>query len=81
MRIVLVGRKEGKRVVRWANYFALGLCLSLVLGMGMGAVFRLLSGRWSHGTALYGIAIGVGMMALQLIRGLTTPVDDLATLD
>jgi hypothetical protein len=81
MRIVLVGQRQGKCVVRWANCLALGLCLSLTMGLGVGGVYYLLSGSWSHGTVLYGIAAGVGMAAFGLIRGLAAPVNQLTALD
>ena len=81
MRVILVGQKQGKRVIKWANYFALGFCLSFTLGLGVGAVFYLLSGGWSHGAALYGGSTGVGMAAFGLMRGLTAPVNQLIVLD
>ena len=81
MRIVLVDLQQGKRVIKWANYFALSFCLSRVLGGEVGGVFYLLSGRWSHGVVLYGIAMGLGMAAFGLIRGFAAPVDQSTALD
>ena len=81
MRIVLVGRKDGERVIRWMSFLGLGMCLCLVMGVGVGGVFYLLSGRWSHGAVIYGIAMGVGVMMIGLIRGLVVSVDELEELD
>ena len=81
MRIVLVGRKENRRAIKWAHYFVVGFCLCLVLGTGIGCVFRLLSGQWNHGAVFYGIALGLGVMAIALRKGLATPIDELPPLE
>jgi len=49
----------------------------MVIGIGSGAVFYLLAGRWSHGAVLYGIAIGLGIASVGLINGLRTPPEKL----
>jgi len=77
MRIVLVGQRNGKPVIRWPQYLGLSFVLSMVVGFGSGAVFYLLAGRWSHGTVLYGIAIGLGIASVGLINGLRTPPEKL----
>ena len=33
----------------------------MTIGIGNGAVFYLLAGRWSHSSVLYGIATGLGL--------------------
>ncbi len=78
MRVVIVGQKNGKAVIRWPQYLSLSITLALVSGAGVGAVFYMLAGRWSHGATLYGIVIGIGMTGLGLINGLRTPPDKLS---
>jgi hypothetical protein len=81
MRIVLVGRKNGKAVIRWPQYLSLSLVLSFVIGAGVGSVFYMLSGHWSHGATLCGIIIGIGITGLGLINGLRTPTEKLTPID
>lgn len=77
MRIVIVGRRNGKAVVRWPQFLGLGVVLSLVLGLGTGLVFCLLAGRWSPLPVVFGVFWGTGMAALGVIGGLRTPTDRL----
>ncbi|MDQ0290035.1 MAG: hypothetical protein WC340_17365 [Kiritimatiellia bacterium] len=72
MKIVIVGERNGKAVVRWPQFLVLALVLSLVIGIGIGAVFYLLAGQWSHISTLVGIVIGAGIAGLGLIQGLRT---------
>ncbi|MFH0964918.1 MAG: hypothetical protein V2A58_13040 [Planctomycetota bacterium] len=80
MRIVVVGRKGGKRRVRWASAIGLGVTLALVVGLGCGVVFYLLAQRWSHFPVLFGLVVGVAMAMLGVIHGLRAPIEDLAEL-
>ena len=77
MRIVIVGQKNGKPAIRWPQYLGLSFALSMIIGIGSGAVFYLIAGRWSHGTAIWGIVIGVGIAGVGLINGLRTPPEKL----
>lgn len=80
MKVILIWQKNGKHKVNWLNYFVLSICLALVAGLGVSLVFYYLSGRWSHGAALYVILIGVGISTTGLIRGLRTPIEKLPPL-
>jgi len=77
MRIVIVGQKNGKPAIRWPQYLGLSFALSMIIGIGIGAVFYLLAGRWPHGTVLCGIATGLGIAGVGLINGLKTPPEKL----
>ena len=77
MRVVIVGEKNGKPVIRWPQYIGLSFALSMLVGFGTGAVFYLLGGSWSHGATLFGVAIGVGIAGLGLINGLRTSPEKL----
>jgi len=81
MRVVLVGEREGRTVVRWPQVVGLGFVLSMILGLGMGSVYYMLAERWSHFPALMGIACGVTMVLVGVVEGLTTPPDKLTRLD
>ncbi len=81
MKIVLVGQKNGKTVIRWPQYLGLSLTLSLVMGIGSGAVFYLLAGQWSHAATLHGAGMGACIVGLGLVNGLRTSADKLTPLD
>jgi len=81
MRVVLVGQKNGKAVIRWPQYACLSFVLSMFVGMWAGGTFYLVAGRWSHDAVLYGIAIGLGIVGVGLLKGLRTPPDRLSPID
>lgn len=81
MKIVIVGNKDGKHKVKWLNYFALGFALSMIMGLGIGFGFYLLSHRWDHSSVLFGILIGVGITSFGLISGLRTPLEKLTVIN
>ncbi|HUV04986.1 MAG TPA: hypothetical protein VMX94_07735 [Armatimonadota bacterium] len=81
MRIVLVGRRKDKRVVRWPSVVYLTLALSLVVGGGSGLVYFALSGSFSSEAVLLGIFGSVIVVGTGLYRGLTTPIDSLTNLE
>ena len=81
MNVIIVGRRHGKRVIRWPQFFALGLGLALALGIGMGFVYSLLAGQWTTTPVLFGIVIGVSMAGLGLMTGLKCPIEKLKPLD
>lgn len=77
MNIIIVGKSCGKRKIRWVSFLTLGLVISLIVGLGSGGVFFLLCGRWSHGAVIYGVIMGMGLVATGLYKGLTTPLERL----
>ena len=77
MRIVLVGKCAGKRVIRWWNFVGLYLLLSFLVGIGSGAFYFLLCGQWKPFPFLYGLFMGGGVVATGLIAGLRTPFEKL----
>ena len=81
MPIVLVGRKEQSVVVRWPQFLGLTCCLGALLGLGCGAVFALMAGRWSHGVALFGFVMGIALGGVGLLGGLLTPIERLTPVD
>ncbi len=81
MRIVIVGRRDGKAVIQWSRFLGLALVLSMAFGLGTGLVFYLLAGRWSHKVVLFGIAVGAGIASGGLFIGLVTPPENLPPLD
>ncbi len=80
MRIVLVGKRDGNRVVRWWNLLGLCVVLSILLGAGMGGFDYLLAGQGSHVPVLLGIGMGALLSSLGLLSGLICPLDQLQTL-
>jgi len=79
--IVLVGKRNGKRVVKWTNLIVLSYVLSMTVGLGSGAVYYFLAGQWRHFPVLYGIGVGLGVIGFGLISGLKTPIANLRSLD
>lgn len=77
MKIVVIAKQAGKRKIDWANYFLLSFCLAMIMGLGVGGVYYLLAGRWSHAAVTYGIGIGAGIVGFGFIMGLQTPIDKL----
>ena len=80
MSAIIVGKKNGKRQVQWLNFLLLGSVLGIAGGIVSGCIYYLLCRRWSHTSAIYGIAIMIGMVSLTLINGLRTPIDKLPEL-
>jgi hypothetical protein len=80
MKIVIVGKRDAKRQVRWLAFLTLAVILWLLVGLGSGAVYFLLCGRWSHSAVLYGGYMGVGIVLLGLYSGLTSPLEKLTEL-
>ena len=81
MSVVIVGKNNGIRVVRWPQYFCLSFTLSMIMGLGTGCVFYLLAGRWDHPAVFWGIATGLGIIGLGLYSGLRSPLEKLESLD
>jgi ABC-type uncharacterized transport system permease subunit len=81
MNIGIVSKKNGKRHIQWLNFFLLGTVLGVIGGLGIGCIYYLLCGRWSHASVIFGIAIMIGMVLLGLFCGLRTPLDRLQNLD
>lgn len=77
MRIVIVGQKDGKAVIRWPQYLGLSCALSMVVGLGAVAGFYLLAGSWSHIPLVLGLVMGASVVGVGLVTGLRTPPDKL----
>lgn len=63
MRIVLVENKDGKRRIRWPQYLGVSFAFAVIMGCGVGLGHWLLTRRWSHEAALFGVCTGVTMVA------------------
>jgi hypothetical protein len=80
MKIVLVGKRDGKRVVRWRNLLGLSAVLSMLLGSAMGGFYYLLAGQGSHLPVFLGIGMGVALSSFGVLSGLICPLDQLQAL-
>lgn len=81
MRIVLVGQKSEKAVIRWPQCLGLCFALSVVLGLGMGLAFAFFAGYWSLKPVLLGITGAVTVVGVGVLNGLTTPPHKLTPID
>ena len=70
VRIVLVGRRKDKRVVRWSSVVCLTLALSLVIGGMSGLLYFALSGSFSFSSeaVLLGIFGSVIVVATRSVQ-------------
>ncbi|HUW19771.1 MAG TPA: hypothetical protein VMW16_10765 [Sedimentisphaerales bacterium] len=75
MNIIIVGRKGERRRVRWLAFLTLAITLLFLVGLGSGAIYFLLCGRWSHSAVLCGGSMGMGMFGLY--SGLASPLEKL----
>ena len=78
--IIIVGRRDGKRVIRWPAVITLGITISLITGLGASGVYYLLSGRWSPIVILYAGLMGIGGVAVGVYDGLKTAPEELTEL-
>ena len=81
MKVVIVGRKDGARTIRWWALLSLSTVLALIVGAGMGFGYRLLAGQWNHLPVLLGIAMGISVAGIGLLNGLRSPLDELTPLE
>ena len=77
MRIILVGQRDGKRIVRWARLFWLGFALGMIGMYGPGALFYLLTGHSSDHVGFLGLFIGIGIVLSPVSRSMLKPVQEL----
>jgi hypothetical protein len=78
MWIVIVGKKDETRIIRWSRVAGLALGLSLILGFLTGYVYRLLSGEWDPLPCLLGVSGGIVVVGVGLVNALNTPMNRLA---
>ena len=78
--IVLVGKRDGNKVILWPNVVLLTVALWLLFSLGTGLVYSLLCGRWdvfSKDTFFMGTVMSLGFMFIIVREGLKTPPDQL----
>ncbi len=81
MRIVIVGKKDDKRIVRWSRVVPLALSLSFLLGCGTGFIYQMLSGQWDVRSTVLGAIMGIVVVGAGLINSLKTPVAKLSDIE
>lgn len=77
MKIIIVGKRDGQRQVRWLAFVTLAIVLWFLVGLGSAGVYFLICGHWSHFAVLYGGSMGIGVAALRLCIGLGSPLEKL----
>ena len=81
MNVVIVGKRDGKRVIRWPQLMGLSVVLAAVFGLGVGFVYSLLVGQWEPWPVLFGIGMGVSLTGAGLLNGLRCPLEKLTPCD
>jgi len=78
MQIIVVGNRDGKRVVRWSGVLWLVLTCVLCGGVFPGLLYRLIAGAWSLPAFVLPGAIAVGaVFGSFLAKGMKTPISQL----
>jgi hypothetical protein len=80
MEIILVGKRGEARVIGWSNVIGLVLALSVIIGIGMAAGYRLLSGLWELRVAMMGVWSAVIVVGSGTVAGLKAPLSKLRNL-
>lgn len=81
MNVVIVGKRNGKRIIRWSRLLGLTGVLALALGAGIGFGYSLLAGQWSALPVLFGILGAIIASGTGLLNGLKCPLEKLTPLD
>ena len=80
--LVIVGRKDGKRIVHWPSLIILTIGLWLFCSLGIAGVFYLLCQRWMFSSSpifyiFYSTLIPLSFVITLLLSGLKAPLDEL----
>ena len=79
---VLVGRRNGKRVVNWPVVLLLGVIVGVVGGASGGATWFLLTKKFSMFAVFLPVVLFVGCFLGNALRsGSSVPIDQLPSLD
>jgi|GEM_PF-2651463 len=81
MEIVIVGKRGEQRVVLWGRVVLLALILSAALGLGTGALYRVLSGAWEPVPFVLGAFLGLVVVGTGVVRSIKEPLQNLKTLE
>ena len=81
MNVVIVGKRNGKRLIRWSQFLGLTGALALAIGVGIGFVYSLLAGQWRAFPVLFGILGAIIVSGTGLLNGLKCPLEKLTPLD
>jgi uncharacterized Tic20 family protein len=75
--IVLVSKREGKRVINWRSTGMLFIVVSFFSLLGTEGVYYLLAGRPSRLAVVISFVIAIVFVLAAIYQGLKTPVEDL----
>jgi hypothetical protein len=82
MRRVLVGKRNGKRVINWPSVLLVGLIVGLVSGASGAVTWFVLTGEFDLFAVVLPLFLFVGFFLGYAIRtGMSTPVEQLTDLD
>ncbi|MBN2508067.1 MAG: hypothetical protein JXQ71_15375 [Verrucomicrobia bacterium] len=74
MRITLVGKRKGRRVICWKSWFRLTVATVLLGALMATAAYLLLARRWNPMAPLLGVGAGLAASLLCVLASLFTPL-------
>jgi hypothetical protein len=81
MKIVMVGKKNGKRNIRWTRFLGLTTALASAIGLWTGFLYWLVVGEWKVLPVLLGVWGAIIMSGTVLAGELKYPLAKLPPLD
>ncbi len=78
--IVIVGAKDGKRIIKWPAVISLGITVWGITALAGTGIYYLLAGRWSPPLIIYSGLMSMVFVAACVYQGLKTPIEELTKL-
>jgi len=78
--IVIVGVKDGKRIIKWPAVISLGIVVWSITGLVSTGIYYLLARCWSPFLIMYSGLMSMVFVAACVYQGLKTPIEELTKL-
>ena len=78
--IVIVGTKDGKRIIKWPAVISLGITFWIVTGLVSTGIYYLLARCWSPLLIMYSGLMSMVFVAVFVYQGFKTPIEELTKL-
>ncbi len=81
MQIVIVGKRNEKRVINWAGVIPLAVFVSLLMGLSAGGMHRMRYGEWDARSIMVGFSMALLFVGCAVGSSLKTPLTKLRALE